>query len=119
MSKTTTTVNAAAYRIPALTGSNWPTWCVQMKDILTNLGVDKHIMPTTYDSAGKATGGGSLDLTALKSRDTDFQAQDPIVLTDIRLRVAEKVMSHVRGSQTALHAWEKLRVMYEPQTHMS
>lgn len=45
-----------------------------MMDILTNLRIEKHIKPKTYNLAGKATGQGSIDLINLNSQDADHRA---------------------------------------------
>lgn len=99
---------SSIYRIELLQGTpNYPSWKVQMVDILTDSGLEDHVEPAADDAAAK-----------LRETDTAWIKADRRALSAIRLRVAPDVVHHIQGETTALSAWEMLSHLFELKGQM-
>ncbi|CAE6441685.1 unnamed protein product [Rhizoctonia solani] len=95
------------HRIPHLDGvENYNTWRVQMEDILTDLDLLKYV-DRTYECPAE---GKSEDA---KTEHKMWLKNDRKALTNIRLRVTEKVIMYIQSSTRSTEAWDLLESLFQ------
>lgn len=99
--------NLSSYRIEALKGpDNYPVWRVQMRDILTDLGLWGHTDGTNVRPA---------DATQREAWDKN----DRKALTAIRLRISGSMITYVLSATQSKAAWDSLESVFNIQGPIS
>ncbi len=96
-----------SYRIDPLKGAeNYPTWRVQMLDILTDMGLWEYA-------------SGETPLPADKALAADWAKKDRKALTAVRLRVSNSMMAHVISAETSKEALDALSNVFNNEGAVS
>ena len=99
-----------SYRIEHLkSAENYPTWSVQIKDILTEAGLFDIVSGVTPRPALQTDNGDNS--VAVNSWD----AKDRKALMNIRTRVSSAMISYVINAITSKQAWDSLKSVFDVQ----
>ena len=99
-----------SYRIEHLkSADNYPTWSVQIKDILTEAGLFDIVSGTTPRPALQTDNGDNS--VAVNSWD----GKDRRALANIRTRVSSAMISYVINAITSKQAWDSLKSVFDVQ----
>lgn len=101
--------SASSYQIEHLKSpNNYPTWSVQLKDILTEANLsgyaNRTIIHLILDADGKN-----------KDKLTKWDTKDAKALTVIRTRITQAMMTYVISASTAHEAWISLQSVFDIQ----
>ena len=99
-----------SYRIEHLkSAENYPTWSIQIKDILTEAGLFDIVSGVTPRPALQTDNGDNS--VAVNSWD----AKDRRALANIRTRVSSAMISYVINAITSKQAWDSLKSVFDVQ----
>lgn len=101
--------SAPTYRIEHLKSpDNYPTWRVQMKDILTEAGLFGYADGSIPAPVLADDGANAADVNTWITKDAK-------ALTAIRTRVSQSMMTYVIGAEHAKDAWSSLKTIFDVQ----
>lgn len=101
--------SSSSYRIEHLKSpDNYPTWSVQIKDILTESGLFGYADGTLTRPVLDDDGGNAVAVEA-------WAVKDAKALTAIRTRISQPMMAYVIGAESANEAWTSLKTVFDVQ----
>lgn len=107
------TESASSYRIEHLKSpDNYPTWSVQVKDILSESNLFVYANGTKIKPILAADNKNKAELD-------EWDTKDAKALTAIRTRISQPMMTYVIGAKTSSEAWSSLKAVFDIQGPMA